>query len=122
MHLLFFIRVTEDDDVTVSGRPKSPRLRSPKSCLASSSSRKVSGKVSSSSEKRSTTGIPSKGSLCSCTSDGGLWEETFDGDIGDSKDSDGEGDDVEASLCEDEEPLMDEHESLVPLLSSIMNK
>jgi hypothetical protein len=49
-------------------------------------------------------------------------EETSDGDTGGGKDSDGEGDGVEASLCEDEELLEDERERLVPLLSSIMNK
>jgi hypothetical protein len=101
---------------------RSPRLRSLKSCLASSSSREVSGKASSSSEDRSTIGIPSEGPPCSYSVVGGLSKETSSGDTSGGRDPDGEGDGVEASLNEDKEPLMDEHERLVPLLSSIVNK
>jgi hypothetical protein len=53
-HLLFFIRVIEDDDVAIVERPKNPRLRSPKSLLANYSSHEVLGKSSYSLEERST--------------------------------------------------------------------
>jgi hypothetical protein len=43
-------------------------------------------------------------------------------DINGSRDPDREDDNVEVSLSEDEEPLVDEHERLLPLLSSIVNK
>jgi hypothetical protein len=87
-----------------------------------SSSREVSEKVSSSLEKRSTTGVPSDGPPCSYTGDGGLRDETTDGDVGGSGDPDGEGGGVEALLGEDEEPVVDEWKCLVPLLASIVNK
>jgi hypothetical protein len=38
------------------------------------------------------------------------------------RDSDGDDGGIEASLDEDEEPLMEEHEPLVPLFPSIVNK
>jgi hypothetical protein len=44
------------------------------------------------------------------------------GDTGDGKDSDRDGDGVEALLDEDEEPLAKEREHLMPLFSSIVNK
>jgi hypothetical protein len=101
--------------------PRSPRLRSPKSLLVSSSSYEVSGKSSSSSEERSTTGMPSEGPPCSRTGQGSLRADTSGGDIGNDRDSDGDGGGIEESLDEDEEPLAEERERLVPLLSSIVN-
>jgi hypothetical protein len=75
-----------------------------------SSSCEVSGRASSSSsEERSTIEIPSEGPSCSCTSEGGLREDTFGGDIGGGRDSNGDDSGVEAPLEEDEEPLSEEH-------------
>jgi hypothetical protein len=80
------------------------------------------GEASSFSEERSTTGIPLKGPSCSYIGDGGLQEETFGGDTDGDRDPDGESRGIDALLGEDEEPLVVEHERLVPLLSSIVNK
>jgi hypothetical protein len=93
------------------GGPRSPRLRSPKSLTANSSAREVSGKSSSSPEERS-------------TGEGGLSEETSNGDTSGGKEPHGAGGGVEASPDEDEddEPLLDEYGHLVPLLSSIVSK
>jgi hypothetical protein len=92
------------------------------SFLVNSSSREVSRKASSSSEERSITEIPSEDSLCSYTGDGGQRDETSGGEASGGGDLDREGSGVEALISEDEEPLVDECECLVPLLSSIVNK
>jgi hypothetical protein len=73
-------------------------------------------------EARSTTKIPSEGPPCSCTGEGGLHEDTSDGDTSGGRDSDGDGGGVEAPLEEDEELPVEEHECLMPLFSSIVNK
>jgi hypothetical protein len=73
-------------------------------------------------EERSTTEISSEGPSCSRTGEGGLCEDTSDGDTGDGRDSNGDGSGIEASLDEDKESLAEERECLVPLLSSIVNK
>jgi hypothetical protein len=49
-------------------------------------------------------------------------EDMSGGDTSGDSDSDGDDDEVEASLNKYEEPLAKEHERLVPLLSSIVNK
>jgi hypothetical protein len=64
--------------------------------------RKMSGRPSSSSGERSTTGIPLEGPPCSRTDEGGLREGTSDGDIDGGMDSYRYGDRVEAPLDEDE--------------------
>jgi hypothetical protein len=74
------------------------------------------------SEERSTTEIPSKGPSCSHTSECGLREDTSSRDTGGGRDSDEDGGDVEAPLDEDDEPLPEERERLMPLFSSIANK
>jgi hypothetical protein len=64
------------------GGPRRSRLRSPNSFLVIFSSREVSGKLSSSSEDRSTTMIFSEDLTYSYTGDGGLRDETFSGETG----------------------------------------
>jgi hypothetical protein len=94
-----------------------------KSLWVNSSSREVSGRVfSSSSEERFTIGISLEGPPCSRTGEGGLREDTSSGDTVSGRDSDGDGNGVEAPLNEDEELLPEERERLMPLFSSIMNK
>jgi hypothetical protein len=51
-----------------------------------------------------------------------MLDETSGREIGGGRDPDGDGGNVEALLGEDDEPLTDEHERLMPLLSSIVNK
>jgi hypothetical protein len=88
-----------------------------------SSSHEVLGRASSSSlEERSTIRIPSEGLPCSRTGEGGLCEDTSSEDTGGGRDSDGDGGGMGAPLDEDKEPLTEEHECLMPLFSSIMNK
>jgi hypothetical protein len=80
------------------------------------------GRPSSSSEERTTISISSEGSTCFCTGDGGPKEEVSSGDPSGSGEPDGDGGCVEAPLDEDEDSLAKEHERLVPLFSSILNK
>jgi hypothetical protein len=87
------------------GGPRSPRLRSPKSFQAISSSREVSGKVSSSPEERSTTGNPLEGLPCSYIGDDAPLDETSGEEAGGSEDPVGEDGGVKASLEEDEDTL-----------------
>jgi hypothetical protein len=63
--LPFFIRVTKDDTFPLLGGPRSSRLSSSKSLRANSSSRVMSGRLSSLLEERFTTEIPSEDTLCS---------------------------------------------------------
>jgi hypothetical protein len=101
--------------------PRSPWLSSPKSLQANYSSHEMSGRLSSSSEERSSIGIPSEGLPCS-RNEGGLHEDTSGGDTGGGRELDGDDGGVETSLHDDEEPLSEEHERLMPLFSSIVNK
>jgi hypothetical protein len=106
----------------LSDGPRSPQLRSSKSFLANSSSHEVSGNMSSSSEERSTTRILSKGPPCSYVGNNGQGDETSGGEPGGCGDIDGDNNNVEALPNEEEDPLTGEHERLVPLLFSIVNK
>jgi hypothetical protein len=97
-----------------SGGLRTSRLSSLKSLRVNSSSRVVSGKISSSIEERSTTGIVLEGSPCSQTGEGGLRGESSDGDTASGTESDGDGGGVEAQHEDDEEPSLEgEQESLV---------
>jgi hypothetical protein len=108
--------------LSLPGSPRNPQLSSPKSLQTDFSSHEMSGRPSSSSEERSTTGIPSEVLLCSRIDEGGLRKDTSGGDTSGGRDLDGDGGGVEASLDEDEESLTGERQRLVPLLSSIVNK
>jgi hypothetical protein len=91
------------------------RLRSPKSFLASSSSREVS----TMNEEGSSIGIFPEVLPCSNTSEQGQHDEATDGDPGSGGDSDGVGGGVSASLGKGLPPAELERSRLVPLLSSI---
>jgi hypothetical protein len=121
-HLLFFNRVVEDDDIAITERPKKPTVEVIEELLSKHLIPQSDGKASSSSKERSTTGISSLGLPCSYIGDGGRREETSGGDTGGGRDPDEEGGGVDTLLGKDEEPLVEERESLVPLLSFITNK
>jgi hypothetical protein len=104
------------------GGPRRPRLRSSKSLFEKSSSYEVSGKISSSYEERSTTGILSDGAPCSKTGEQWQREETSGGDPGGGDDPDGADGGVETLLGEEDPSLEGERGLLVPLLSSTMFK
>jgi hypothetical protein len=107
-----------------SGGPRSLQLRSPKSFLANSSSREVSGMrpYSSKDEDRSTTRTFSEGSPCSNTDEPGRHEEISDGDPGGGGDLESVDGGIELPLGEEEPSLEGEPERLVPLLSFIVDK
>jgi hypothetical protein len=87
-----------------------------------SSSCKVSGKRTYSSEDRSTIGILSEGPPSSKTTKCRQREETSGGNPSGGSDPDKDGGGVEALLREEESSFEGERERLVPLLSSIVVK
>jgi hypothetical protein len=97
-------------------------LRSPKSFLAISSSREVSGKASSSPDEISSTEKPLEGSSCSYVRDDTLQDETSNGEADGGEDLVGEGGGVKVSLDEDKDLFTCSRKCLVPLLSSIVVK
>jgi hypothetical protein len=81
----------------------------------------MSGKISSSPEERSTTGIASEGPPYSRTGEGDLCGDASSGDTDSGTESDGNSGGVEAPPDEEEnESLIEERERLIPLLSSIV--
>jgi hypothetical protein len=106
------------------GGPRTPRLRSPKSLLANSSSHEVSGRRPSSSEEedRSTTRTFSYGLPCSNIVEQGQREKISDGDPSGGGDPDSAGGGVKPPLGDEEPSLEGERDRLVPLLSSIVAK
>jgi hypothetical protein len=93
----------------------------PKSFLANTSSREVSGKISSSSQYISTTKILSEVPSCSYIGVGDQLDETSGREPGGGGDPDGDGGGIEA-LPDEEDSSEGERERLMPLLSSIVNK
>jgi hypothetical protein len=104
------------------GSPRSSWLSSPKSLQAISSAHMMSGKISSSSKERSTTGITSEGPSCSRIGEGGLCGNASGDDTSGGTESDGDGYGVQATLEDEEEPLAEEREHLMPLFFSIAHK
>jgi hypothetical protein len=103
------------------GSPRTLQLMSPKSLLANSSSRNVSGMrpYSSEDEEQSTTRAFPEGPPCSKTGERGRWEETSGGDSNIGGDPEGDSGGVGALLGDGLPSLEGERAHLVPLLSSI---
>jgi hypothetical protein len=128
--LLFFIRVTENNDVAISRRPKKLMVEFGEESSGEHFITRNVGEafllVGRKIHHRDILGRPvmlsSEGLLCSRTGEDGLHEGTSGGDIGGNRDSNGDGGGVEAPLDEDEELLLEEHERLMPLVSSTVNK
>jgi hypothetical protein len=98
-----------------SDDPRMSRLRSPKSFLASSSSREVS----TINDEGSSVGIFPEVLPCLNTSEQGQCDEATDGDPGGDGDLDGTGDGVSALPGKGLPPTEGKRSCLVPLLSSI---
>jgi hypothetical protein len=122
MRLLFLIRVIEGDDIAITGRPQKPAVEFAEEPSGELFIPRNVGEAFLLVGRKIHQRGHLKGPPCSRTSEGHQREDTSDRDTGGGNDSDRDSGGVEALVDEDEEPLAEECEHLVPLFSSITNK
>jgi hypothetical protein len=122
--LFFFVGVTEDDDLTIVGRPQEITIELAEETLGELEVTSVSwmGSSSSEDEDRSTTRAFSEGPPCSNTDERGLREDTSAGDPRGDGVSDGVGGGVLALLAAGFPSMEGERSRLMSVLSSIVGK
>jgi hypothetical protein len=121
VHLIFVIRITEDDHFAVVGRPENVAVEVAEELPGELSSREVSAKKSSSpeGEARSTIGTGSEGPSCSHGGKQRRRDEVSGGDCIGGGDLDKDGGGVEALLGEEDPSLEGERGRLRFFLSSM---